>query len=59
MAIKDVTNSQITATKMTLSSNYIDIASGYGVEWTQQYLPDLMETELSQVFYLKWEQKRR
>ena len=45
MAITGVTNSQLPATKMTLSSNYIDFASGSGVDWTQQYLPDLMEKE--------------
>jgi len=45
MAITGVTNSQLPATKLTLSSNYIDFASGSGVDWTQQYLPDLMEKE--------------
>ena len=65
MAITGVTNSQLPATKMTLSSNYIDFAGG-STGWEQQYLPDLMEkklkfleTELFQVFYLKLEQKRQ
>ena len=31
--------------KQTLASNYIDFASGTGVDWTQQYLPELMEKE--------------
>ena len=44
MAITGVTNSQLPATKMTLSSNYIDFAGG-STGWEQQYLPDLMEKE--------------
>jgi len=45
MAITGATNLQPAATRLTLSSNYIDFASGSGVDWTQQYLPDLMEKE--------------
>ena len=44
MAITGVTNSQLPATKMTLSSNYIDFAGG-STGWEQQYLPDLVEKE--------------
>ena len=44
--------------KQTLSSNYIDFTATATAGWAQQYLPDLMEKELSQVFYLKLEQKR-
>ena len=29
-----------------LTSNYIDFATGSGVDWSQQYLPDLMEKEV-------------
>jgi len=29
-----------------LVSNYIDFATGSGVDWSQQYLPDLMEKEV-------------
>ena len=32
-------------TKQTLVSNYIDFASGTGVDWSQQHLPDLLEKE--------------
>ena len=45
MAITGATNLQPAATRLTVSSNYIDFASGSGVDWTQQYLPDLMEKE--------------
>ena len=46
MAITGVTNSQLPATKQTLSSNYIDFATaGSSDGWAQQYLPDLMEKE--------------
>ena len=38
-------NSVPASKKATLSSNYIDFASGSGVDWSQQYLPDLMEKE--------------
>ena len=31
--------------KQTLQSNYIDFASAAGVNWAQQYVPDLMEKE--------------
>tara|TARA_R100001463_G_scaffold85139_4_gene140024 strand:+ start:4674 stop:6134 length:1461 start_codon:yes stop_codon:yes gene_type:complete len=31
--------------KQTLITNYIDFASGTGVDWSQQYLPDLLEKE--------------
>ena len=33
----------------TLTTNYIDFATGSGVDWSQQYLPDLMEKE-AQIF---------
>ena len=29
-----------------LTTNYIDFATGSGVDWSQQYLPDLMEKEV-------------
>ena len=28
-----------------LATNYIDFASGTGVDWSQQFLPDLIEQE--------------
>ena len=39
-------NSVAAPQKQTLSTNYIDFASGTGVaDWAQQYLPDLMAQE--------------
>ena len=46
MAITGATNLQPAATRLTLSSNYIDFATaGSSDGWAQQYLPDLMEKE--------------
>ncbi len=39
--LNSVPNSQ----QLTLSSNYLDFTSGSGNDWSQQYLPDLMEKE--------------
>ena len=50
-------NSVPASKKATLASNYIDFTASGTAGWAQQYLPDLMETELSQVFYLKLVQK--
>jgi hypothetical protein len=38
-------NSTPNATKATLSTNYLDLASSAGQGWAQQYVPDLMEQE--------------
>tara|TARA_Y100000015_G_scaffold33860_1_gene34007 strand:+ start:13 stop:1521 length:1509 start_codon:yes stop_codon:yes gene_type:complete len=38
-------NSVPSATKATLSDNYLDLASSSGQGWAQQYVPDLMEKE--------------
>ena len=38
-------NSVAAPQQQTLSSNYIDFASGAGNDWAQQYLPELMEKE--------------
>ena len=50
MAITSATG-QIAAAPIqaTLPTNYIDFASGSGVDWSQQYLPDLIEQE-SEIF---------
>tara|TARA_Y100000592_G_scaffold31773_2_gene50583 strand:- start:3061 stop:4566 length:1506 start_codon:yes stop_codon:yes gene_type:complete len=47
MAINPGTNlnSVPSATKATLSDNYLDLASTSGQGWAQQYVPDLMEKE--------------
>ena len=45
--------------KQTLSGNYLDFAGTTDTTWAQQYLPELMETEASQVFFLKLEQKNQ
>ena len=46
-------NSVAASQKQTLSTNYLDLASTANEGWAQQYVPDLMETELSLDFYLK------
>jgi len=38
-------NSTPATGQMTLSSNYLDLASTAGAGWAQQYVPDLMEKE--------------
>ena len=38
-------NSGPSATKQTLSENYLDLASSSNAGWSQQYVPDLMEKE--------------
>jgi hypothetical protein len=51
MAISSYGSGTIAAAPIqaTLSTNYIDFASGSGVDWSQQYLPDLIEQE-SEIF---------
>ena len=41
-------NSVPSATKQTLSDNYLDLANSSNAGWSQQYVPDLME-KLKQV----------
>ena len=38
-------NSTLPAGQLTLSSNYLDLATTAGQGWAQQYVPDLMEKE--------------
>ena len=45
-------NSVAAPQQQTLASNYIDFTSGSN-DWAQQYLPELMEKEVSQDFFLK------
>ncbi len=51
MAISSYGSGQIAPAPIqaTLPTNYIDFASGSGVDWSQQYLPDLIEQE-SEIF---------
>ena len=41
----DNLNSVPSATKQTLSDNYLDLANSSNAGWSQQYVPDLMEKE--------------
>ena len=49
-------NSVPSPQQQTLATNYLDFTGGAN-DWSQQYLPDLMEKEQSQDFYLKLVQK--
>ena len=48
MAITNGTllNVQPATGQLTLSTNYLDLASTAGQGWAQQYVPDLMEKEV-------------